>query len=424
MGAPLGAGHGVHLVHDDRLDPAQRLARLRGEHQEQRLGRGDQDVRRGGAEPAAVGRAGVAGAQPDGDVGGGDAEPVGGVPDAGQRRPQVALDVDGERLERGDVEHPAALLLLRRGRGGEPVDRPQERRQRLAGAGRRDHQGVAAGRDGLPGADLGGGRLRERGLEPGARGLAEGGEHLLRTGLSSRHRTILPDGTDRAGSGRAGGWTRSARYCPRARKEARDGRCGPDPARLGARRRRARRHVLRPRPRQPQGPHPAGAAGRRAGAAGAGGPDRRRALARGPARGPGRQRLDAREPHPPAARRRPGQRPRPGLRAARTERLVGRPRRGRRPARRGRRPARRRRARAGRGGVPSRPRPARLPARAARRAGRRLGAGRTPGGRRAARTGPGPARHGADRRGAVRGGRGSPRSPSRPTPSTSARPGP
>ena len=44
--AALGAGDGVHLVDDHRLDPAQRLARLRGEQQEERLGRRDQDVRR------------------------------------------------------------------------------------------------------------------------------------------------------------------------------------------------------------------------------------------------------------------------------------------------------------------------------------------------------------------------------------------
>ena len=111
---------------------AQRLAGLGGEHQEQRLGRGDQDVRGRGPEPAAVGGAGVAGAQADGDVRGRHAEPVRGVPDAGQRRAQVALDVDCERLQRGDVEHPAALLLVRPRAGRQPVDGPQERRQRLA----------------------------------------------------------------------------------------------------------------------------------------------------------------------------------------------------------------------------------------------------------------------------------------------------
>ena len=62
VGAALGAGDRVHLVDDHRLDAAQRLARLRGEEQEQRLGRRDEDVgRRAGERAALVGR-GVAGA--------------------------------------------------------------------------------------------------------------------------------------------------------------------------------------------------------------------------------------------------------------------------------------------------------------------------------------------------------------------------
>ena len=75
-----------------------------------------------------------------------------GLPDAGQRGAQVALDVDGQRLERRDVEHPAAPRLRRWRRGGEPVERPEERRQRLAGAGRRDDQGVRAALHRVPGA--------------------------------------------------------------------------------------------------------------------------------------------------------------------------------------------------------------------------------------------------------------------------------
>ena len=39
---------------------------------------------------------------------------AGAIGDAGQRRPQVALDIDGERLERRDVEDAAALVLDRR----------------------------------------------------------------------------------------------------------------------------------------------------------------------------------------------------------------------------------------------------------------------------------------------------------------------
>ena len=42
--AALGRGHRVDLVHDHPLDRAQRLARLRAENQEERLGRGHQDL--------------------------------------------------------------------------------------------------------------------------------------------------------------------------------------------------------------------------------------------------------------------------------------------------------------------------------------------------------------------------------------------
>ena len=70
-----------------------------------------------GERPALLGR-GVAGADADPDVGRRQPEPGRGLPDAGQRRAQVALDVDGQRLERRDVEHPAALrgVLRRRAR--------------------------------------------------------------------------------------------------------------------------------------------------------------------------------------------------------------------------------------------------------------------------------------------------------------------
>ena len=48
--AALGGADRVHLVDDHRVDTAQRLARRRGEQQEQRLGRGDQDVGRRAGE--------------------------------------------------------------------------------------------------------------------------------------------------------------------------------------------------------------------------------------------------------------------------------------------------------------------------------------------------------------------------------------
>ena len=110
---------------------------------------------------------GVAGADADPDVGHRQAEALRGLADAGQRAAQVALHVDRERLERADVQHPAPPpgLLGRRG-GGQPVQRPQEGRQRLARAGRRDDEGVAAAADRLPGALLRGRGGREGPGEP------------------------------------------------------------------------------------------------------------------------------------------------------------------------------------------------------------------------------------------------------------------
>ena len=164
VGAALGAGDGVNLVDDHGLDAGQRLARGRGEDEEERLGRRDEDVGRGARERPALVGGGVAGADGHGDVGLGQAEPGGGVPDADERAAQVALDVDGQRLHRRDVEDPAALLpLLGDGLGGEPVERPEERRQGLARAGRRDDEGVPATADRLPGPLL---RCRRRDEAP------------------------------------------------------------------------------------------------------------------------------------------------------------------------------------------------------------------------------------------------------------------
>ena len=87
-------------------------------------------------------------------------------PDAGDRRPEVLLHVDRERLDRREVEDPGALRLLGDRVGHEPVDRPQERGEGLARAGGGEDQGVVAGRDGGPALGLGVGGRAERGVEP------------------------------------------------------------------------------------------------------------------------------------------------------------------------------------------------------------------------------------------------------------------
>ena len=149
----LGLRDGVDLVDDHLLDALEDLGRLTGQHQVERLGRGDQDVRRVADHVAPVLLRRVAGAQADLDVGA----------DAPQRRAQVLLDVVGERLQRRHVDEPRAVG----GRlGDEAVERPQEGGEGLARAGGRRDQRVRAGRDRRPGQRLGRRGLREGALEP------------------------------------------------------------------------------------------------------------------------------------------------------------------------------------------------------------------------------------------------------------------
>ena len=74
-------------------------------------------------------------------------------------RPQVLVDVDRQRPQRGHVDQPGAR------RGGhraahQPVDAPQEGGQRLARAGGRQDERVVAGGDGRPcWAGVGAGKL-------------------------------------------------------------------------------------------------------------------------------------------------------------------------------------------------------------------------------------------------------------------------
>lgn len=53
MRAALGGDQGMNFVDDDRVDGAQGLSGLRCEEQEQRFGRGDEDVGRVAAEKGA-----------------------------------------------------------------------------------------------------------------------------------------------------------------------------------------------------------------------------------------------------------------------------------------------------------------------------------------------------------------------------------
>ena len=155
MRAALRAGDCVHLVEDHGLDPAQRLACLRGEEQEQRLGRGDEDVRRGPQHSAPLLRRSVPRAHRDREL---RVEP-------GERASQVPLDVVVQRLERRDVEKAQAVP----GRLVEAVDADQERSERLSRARGRLDEHVIAARNRRPSEQLCGCRLGEGALEPDPR---------------------------------------------------------------------------------------------------------------------------------------------------------------------------------------------------------------------------------------------------------------
>ena len=147
------------------------VARLRVGRDEQveRLGRGDHErARRADHRRPLAGR-GVAGADADGELGRRQPEPPRRGGDLGQRPLEVLGDVDGQGLQRRDVDHPRAGDRLAPGEGEvEAVDGHEEAGQRLARAGGRGDEGVLAGRDRRPGRLLGGrGPLGEAVPEPG-----------------------------------------------------------------------------------------------------------------------------------------------------------------------------------------------------------------------------------------------------------------
>ncbi len=108
MSTPFGGGDRVHLVDDDGLHRRERIAGSRRQHQEQRLGGGDQDVGRFRDELSPPSRRGVAGADADADLWRLLPVPLGDAGDPGQRSAEVALDVDGQRLQRRHVQDAGA----------------------------------------------------------------------------------------------------------------------------------------------------------------------------------------------------------------------------------------------------------------------------------------------------------------------------
>ncbi len=113
----FGTGHGVHLINDDGVDPAQRLPPLGGEQQKQRFRRGDEDIRRRAQKfcPLSGGR--IPGTHTHGDRGGRQSLALPFRADAFKGNAQIALHVGGQRFDRRDVKNARGGLfvgLLRR----------------------------------------------------------------------------------------------------------------------------------------------------------------------------------------------------------------------------------------------------------------------------------------------------------------------
>ena len=112
--AALGGDQRMQLVEHDPPQRAEQIGRVgRGENERELLGRGQQNVRRVAALALALGGRRVAGAGLDPDR----------QRHLGDRRFEVARDVDGERLERRDVKRVQPALAANIAAGGDELAR-------------------------------------------------------------------------------------------------------------------------------------------------------------------------------------------------------------------------------------------------------------------------------------------------------------
>ena len=132
MCAALGSRDRVNLVDDHGIDVAQGFPRCRGEHQEQRLGGGDQQIRRVPNELAALVGRGIARTHADGRNMQLIPEPFGSEGDSTKWRAKVLLDIHRERPQWRKVEQPGASLPLGNRLNHQSVEPPQKGRQGLS----------------------------------------------------------------------------------------------------------------------------------------------------------------------------------------------------------------------------------------------------------------------------------------------------
>ena len=166
MRAALAAEHRVDLVDDHRADVAEDAATgLRRQQDVERLRRRHEHVRRRAHHGRAFSLRRVARAHEHPHL----RQRRVGRAHLGERARQVLLHVVAERLQRRDVEHPR--LVGERRLAEQPVERSQERGERLARPGRRGDEHVPAGRDRRPPSPL---RLRDL-VEPRGEPRLDGG---------------------------------------------------------------------------------------------------------------------------------------------------------------------------------------------------------------------------------------------------------
>jgi len=158
----------VDLIDHDGADRLERVpGALGGEVQVERLGGGDEDVRRPLHHRRALGGRRVAGAHHDADVGELKAAVLSPDAELGERLEEVLLDVVAQGLQGRDVEDPGLVAELPlRGVAEEPVEAGEEGGERLARARRRGDEHVSAGADDGPAANLGLGGLAQALGEP------------------------------------------------------------------------------------------------------------------------------------------------------------------------------------------------------------------------------------------------------------------
>ena len=168
VGAALVVGDGVDFVDDDGADAGEIGAGFAGREQDvERLGGGDEDVRRTLEHGDAVFGGGVAGADAGADFGGEEAAFEGKLLNFAQGAVEVFLHVVRERLEGADVEDfGGGAEGAGDGLAEERVDGDEEGGEGLAGTGGGGDEGGVAGEDGRPAGLLGFGGGAEFGDEP------------------------------------------------------------------------------------------------------------------------------------------------------------------------------------------------------------------------------------------------------------------